>query len=125
VAVAACADFFVWSAIMSDSATVLIVLVTAPSRKEAEQIGQAAVRKKLAACTTIIPSVTSIFRWKGKVEKSRETLLILKTTQRRYAELAKMVRSMHSYEVPEVIALNITQGLPRYIAWVKHETATD
>jgi periplasmic divalent cation tolerance protein len=107
------------------AAKVLIVLVTAPTRKNANQIGQTAVRKKLAACATIVPSVTSIFRWGGKIRNARETLLILKTTQRRYSDLAKMVRSMHSYKVPEVLALNITQGLPPYIAWVRHETATN
>ena len=59
------------------------------------------------------------------MEKSREALVILKTTPRRYAALAKTVRSMHPYEVPEIIALNVTKGLPQYIAWVHQETAID
>lgn len=104
---------------------VLIILVTTPNRRDAVRIGEGAVRKKLAACATIVPAVTSIFRWEESIQKARETLLILKTTDRRYAGLAKMICSMHSYEVPEIIALNISRGLSRYIAWVKQETAMD
>ena len=89
------------------------------------QIAQAVVGKKLAACGNVIPSVTSIFRWKGKIEKSREALLIMKTSQHRYAALQELVRSMHSYEVPEVIVLTVEQGLHPYLAWVLNETATD
>ncbi len=104
---------------------VLVVLITTPNHREAVRIGQAVVRKKLAACANILSSVTSIFRWKGRMEKSREALLIFKTTQRRYDALANVVRSMHSYEVPEIIALDVAKGLPRYIAWVHQETAID
>jgi periplasmic divalent cation tolerance protein len=89
------------------------------------QIAQAVVGKKLAACGNVIPSVTSNFRWKGKIEKSREALLIMKTSQHRYAALQELVRSMHSYEVPEVIVLTVEQGLHPYLAWVLNETATD
>ena len=107
------------------SSRVLLVLVTTSNRREAMQIAQEAVRKNLAACGNIIPSVTSIFRWKGKIEKSREALLIMKTSGRRYAALQELVRSMHSYEVPEVIALTVEQGLHQYLEWVLDETATD
>ena len=107
------------------SSRVLLVLVTTSSRREAMQIAQAVVRKKLAACGNVIPTVTSIFRWKGKIEKSREALLIIKTSERRYAALQELVRSMHSYEVPEVIALTVEQGLHPYLEWVLNETTTD
>jgi periplasmic divalent cation tolerance protein len=109
----------------NSDAQILVVLVTTPSRREAVRIGDAVVKQKLAACANVLSSVTSIFRWKGRIEKSREALLIMKTTPRRYAALANAVRSMHPYEVPEVIALKVTKGLPRYIAWVHHETAID
>lgn len=104
---------------------ILVILITTPSRREAVRIGQAVVKRKLAACANVLSPVTSIFRWKGRIEKSREALLILKTTGRRYAALAKTIGSMHPYEVPEIIALKVTKGLPRYIAWVHRETASD
>jgi periplasmic divalent cation tolerance protein len=103
---------------------VLIVLVTASSRKEAAKIGRAAVKKNVAACVNIVPSVTSIFRWRGEVQSSREALLMVKTSDRRYAALEKLIRSMHSYDLPEIIALNIERGLSQYIAWVQHETTS-
>ena len=106
-------------------AQILVILITTPSRREAVRIGEAVVKKKLAACANVLSPVTSIFRWKGRIEKSREVLLILKTTGRRYAALAKTIGSMHPYEVPEIIALKVTKGLPRYIAWVHRETASD
>lgn|SRR5688572_20917630 len=106
-------------------AQILVILITTPSRREAVRIGQAVVKRKLAACANVLSPVTSIFRWKGRIEKSREALLILKTTGRRYAALAKTIGSMHPYEVPEIIALKVTKGLPRYIAWVHRETASD
>jgi len=101
---------------------VLIVLVMASSRKEAIRIAQAVVKEKLAACVNILSPVTSIFRWKGEVQRSRETLLIVKTTERRYPGLERLMRSLHSYEVPEIVALRIDRGLSQYTAWVEQET---
>ena len=108
----------------ASSRRVLVVFVTTQSRREALRIAKAAVRKKLAACGNVVPSVSSIFRWKG-VQSSREGLLIMKTSARRYPALAKLVQSMHSYEVPEIIALSIDKGLDPYLEWVCKETATD
>jgi len=101
---------------------VLIVLVMASSRKEAIRIAQAVVKEKLAACVNILSAVTSIFRWKGKVQRSREALLILKTTEHRYPNLERSIRSLHSYEVPEIVALRLDKGLSQYTAWVEQET---
>jgi len=101
---------------------VLIVLVTVPSQQEAAKISEAVVNQKLAACVNILPPMTSIFRWQGKVRKSRETLLIIKTTGRRYPRLEEMICSMHSYEVPEIIALKVDKGLNQFIGWVEMET---
>jgi periplasmic divalent cation tolerance protein len=109
----------------ASSRKVLIVLVTTPNRREAVRIANAAVNKKLAACGNVITSVTSIFRWKGQVQNSREVLLMMKTSTRRYSALGKLVRSMHSYEVPEIIALTIEKGFDPYLEWVHQETATD
>ena len=107
------------------SRRVLVVLVTTSNRREAMRIAQAVVKRKLAACANLVPSVTSIFHWKGQVQKSRETLLIMKTSARRYPALADFVRSMHSYEVPEIIAFPIEKGFRPYLEWVHQETATD
>ena len=101
---------------------VLIVFVTASSRREAERIGRAVVTEKLAACVNIIPAVNSIFRWQAKVRKSREALLVLKTTRERYKSLEKAILSQHSYEVPEILAIAVAAGLNQYIGWVREET---
>ena len=103
---------------------VLVVLITTSNRQEAEQIARALVAKKLAACANLVTSVTSIFRWKGKVQKSREALLMVKTSARRYAALERFVRSTHPYEVPEIIAVSVERGLRPYLEWVQNETAT-
>jgi periplasmic divalent cation tolerance protein len=107
------------------SGRVLIVFITTSNRREAVQIAEAAVGKQLAACANVVPSITSIFRWKGRVQKSRETLLMLKTSVRRYRALEQFVHSMHSYEVPEIVAVVVEQGLRPYLGWVRSETATD
>ena len=101
------------------------MLVMTSNRREAGRIAEAAIRSKVAACANLVPSVTSIFRWKGQVQKSREALLIMKTSAHRYPALARLVRSMHSYELPEIIALTVVQGLRPYLEWVHKETATD
>ena len=102
-----------------------MVLITTSNRREAGRIAEAVVTKKLAACANLIPSVTSIFRWKGRIQRSHEALLIVKTSAHRYPALARLVRSMHSYEVPEIIALEVKQGLRPYLEWVQNETATN
>jgi periplasmic divalent cation tolerance protein len=100
----------------------LVVLVTASSEEEAETIGKAMVEETLAACANIIPSVTSIFRWEGKTEREAECLIILKTRRRLLDHLIERVRDLHSYEVPEVIAVPVVGGSEAYLEWVKQET---
>ena len=101
------------------------MLVTTANRREAMRIAKSVVEKRLAACGNVLPSVTSIFRWKGRVQKSGETLLIMKTTSRRYPALQRLIQSMHSYEVPEIIGLTVERGLHPYVEWVHKETAMD
>ena len=86
------------------------------------RISEAVVAKRLAACGNVIPSMTSIFRWKGRVQKSGEALLIMKTTSGRYSALERLIRSMHSYEVPEIIGLTVGKGTRPYLEWVQQET---
>lgn len=101
---------------------VLVILVTTENQEEAARIGEEMVNAKLAACANIISGIQSIYRWKGKVVKAEEVLLILKSTKSRYRALEKAIRAMHSYETPEIIALPIKEGLDQYIGWVKSET---
>jgi periplasmic divalent cation tolerance protein len=97
----------------------IVVLVTCASPKEAVRIARALVECKLAACGNIPATpVRSIYRWKGKVESAKETLLILKTSRRRFAALEREVRRLHSYDVPEIIALPIAAGSRPYLAWI-------
>ena len=101
---------------------VLVILVTAANQEEAVRIGEEVVNAKLAACANIIPGIQSIYRWKGKVAKAQEVLLILKSTKPRYSALEKAIKAMHTYETPEIIALPVKEGLDRYIGWVRSET---
>jgi periplasmic divalent cation tolerance protein len=101
---------------------VLVILVTAINQKEAVRIGEEMVNAKLAACANIIPKIQSIYRWEGKVVKTQEVLLILKSTKVRYCALEKAIKAMHTYETPEIIALPVKEGLDRYIGWVYSET---
>jgi periplasmic divalent cation tolerance protein len=98
-----------------------LVLVTCASSAEAKRIARAVVEQRLAACVNILPgTVSSIYHWKGKVESSRERLLLIKTSQKRLAKLQVAVERLHSYEVPEFIALPIATGSRAYLAWLDH-----
>ncbi len=96
-----------------------IVLVTCGSLTEAKRIARGAVGKHLAACVNIVLSpVESVYTWKGKLEKAREYLLVMKTTAKRLAELEREVGRLHGYDVPEFIALPITEGSTKYLSWL-------
>jgi periplasmic divalent cation tolerance protein len=98
---------------------VIIVLVTCASQREAQKIARALVENRLAACGNIIEShVESIYRWKGKINTACETLLILKTTRRQFAKLEEEIRKLHSYDVPEIIAMPVVAGSAQYLKWV-------
>jgi periplasmic divalent cation tolerance protein len=100
-----------------------IVLVTCGSASEAKRIGRAVVEKKLAACANILPGVESIYRWKRKVERAREALIVIKTTATRLRDLEREVKRLHSYDVPEFIVLRVAAGSQDYLAWVDSSTA--
>jgi periplasmic divalent cation tolerance protein len=97
-------------------------LVTVENQKEAIKIGKGMVNAKLAACANIIPRIQSVYQWKGKVVKGQEVLLILKSTKNRYRALERAIKTMHTYEIPEIIALPVEEGLDQYIKWVQCET---
>jgi len=96
-----------------------MVLVTCGTMAEARRIARGVVEARLAACVNIVGApVESIYRWKGKVEKAREFLLVMKTTAARLAALEREVKRLHSYDVPEFIALGVAAGSRGYLAWL-------
>jgi periplasmic divalent cation tolerance protein len=96
-----------------------IILTTAGNRDEADKISNELVRRELAACVNIIGPMTSVYRWKGKVESAAEFLLIIKTTEDAFEPVKKAVRELHSYEMPEFIELGISRGEGKYLAWLE------
>jgi periplasmic divalent cation tolerance protein len=96
-----------------------IVLVTCASIEEARRIARHVVEQKLAACANIVPRVESIYRWKGKVERAKETLLMIKTTAARLRKLESEVKRLHSYDVPEFVAVPIVAGSQKYLEWLR------
>ncbi len=100
------------------SADAIMVLMTAGSREEAARLADVLVVARLAACVQILPGVESVYHWQGKVERAPEILLLAKTTQENFAALESLVRSLHSYETPEIIALPITEISAPYLEWL-------
>lgn len=96
-----------------------IVLVTCASIAEARKIAHRVVDRKLAACANIVPRVESIYRWKGKVARAKEALLMIKTTAARLHQLENEVKRLHSYEVPEFVAIPIIAGSQQYLDWLR------
>lgn len=103
----------------------IIVLVTTSHRDEANRIADALVTKQLAACVNIVLAIESVYRWEGKVARDQESLMIIKTTEERYAELEGVVKELHSYTTPEVVALKIERGSEQYLKWLRESTAKD
>lgn len=97
-----------------------IVLVTVRTLSEGRRLARTVVKKRLAACVNILLSpVNSIYRWKENVEVTHEYYLIIKTTEQCYAELEREIVRLHSYDVPEILALPISEGLPEYLTWLR------
>jgi periplasmic divalent cation tolerance protein len=97
---------------------VLLALSTFPDAETARRISNQLVTEKFVACANIIPTIESIYRWQGKVEQGNETLVLFKTTAARSAVLQEKLKSLHPYEVPEIIFIPVTAGLPEYLRWV-------
>jgi len=96
----------------------LVVFCTVPTVVEAEKIAASLVADRLAACVNLLPRIHSRYRWKGTVESAEEVLMIIKTAAARYAALERRIKSLHSYEVPEIIALPIFRGSAAYLGWL-------
>ncbi|MEK7666606.1 MAG: divalent-cation tolerance protein CutA [Pseudomonadota bacterium] len=97
-----------------------IVLTTCPDEACAERIARALVEEGLAACVNILLPMRSVYRWKGKIEDATELLLVIKSTVARFPAIRERLRALHPYELPEIIAVPIVDGLPEYLAWLNH-----
>jgi len=102
----------------------ILILCNAPDQACAERIAAALVERRLAACVNILAPCQSVYRWQGQVERATEVPLLIKTTEPCYAGLEAAIRELHPYEVPEIIAIPITAGLPAYLGWLVAETGT-
>jgi periplasmic divalent cation tolerance protein len=100
----------------------IVIYVTTRSVNEAKKIGRALVEEKLAACSNIISPIRSIYRWQGKICDDKEALMILKTKRKLFKQVAARVEKLHSYDVPEIIAMPIIEGSSKYLSWLNKET---
>ena len=103
---------------VSEGGDAIVVLITAASREEADRIARRLVEDRLAACATIVPQVRSLFIWEQKLSQEDEVLLLVRSRRARFAQLAAAVKRLHSYSVPEIIALPVVMGSADYLQWV-------
>ncbi len=96
----------------------VVIFITAGSAEEAERIARRLVEERLAACVNVVPGVTSIYRWEGRVHRDAEVLLIAKTVEANLPKVVRRVKELHSYDVPEVLAVSAVGGSPEYLAWL-------
>jgi len=105
---------------MSETGVVLL-LVTATDRAEAERIGETLVVRRLAACGSVVPMIHSFFHWDGRLQREHEALLLVKTTAEMSAAAQAALKELHSYENPEILEVAVSGGSPEYLAWVASE----
>lgn len=102
---------------------ILMVFVTVPGLKDGNRISKEILTSRLAACVTVIPGVRSMYWWEGRIARAKEAMLVVKTTRPQYRRLERKILELHSYEVPEIVAIPLVAGLTQYIEWVKGEVA--
>lgn len=104
----------------------IVVFITAPALEPAKDIARTLVEERAAACVNILPGIHSVFRWEGEVQSESEVLMVVKTRAGcLHSRLIPLVKQLHPYELPEVIALPITDGLPRYLQWLETEISIE
>ena len=103
--------------------TYILVMITTSSREEAEKIAKTLLEKKLIACANIFGPASSRFWWQGKIDEAEEYVVFMKTEERLFEEVAKHVKRLHSYEIPEIIALPIVKGFKPYLEWISNNLA--
>lgn len=101
---------------------VLIVLTSLPDRESARKLARHMIEQRLAACVNVLSECHSIYRWQGKIESAQEVPVLIKTTAARYSEVERAIQSQHPYELPEIVAVPVSAGLARYLAWIENET---
>ncbi len=101
----------------------IVIFVTASGKKEAKKIAQVLLEHKSAACVNIIENIESFFWWQGKIDTAKESLLVIKSKKSKLAQIIKLVKSVHSYEVPEIIALPIIGGEKKYLGWINESVS--
>ena len=103
----------------------LLCFNTCPDPATAERLATQLVEERLAACVQVLPGLRSVYRWQGALERSEEVLLLIKTTPERYPALQARLPALHPYELPELVAVEASAGLPAYLQWLADETRTD
>lgn len=98
---------------------VRIVFVTGPEAGSLETLGRSLVEERLAACVNVVPGVSSVYRWKGDVQTDSEAIAMIKTTKARMASLRERIADLHPYDVPELLAVSVTEGSEAYLNWVR------
>jgi periplasmic divalent cation tolerance protein len=98
--------------------TCIIIFCTTPSADISTKIAEECIKKRIAACCNIVPGITSVYEWQGKIEKSDEQLLIIKSTEENFKALENTINSLHTYEIPEIIAVKINNGNEPYLKWI-------
>ena len=101
----------------------ILVMTNLPDHESAVTLGQALIEQRLAACVNILAPCTSIYHWGGKTETTNEIPLLIKTQHKLYLALEQAIKQFHPYDIPEIIALPVTQGLPAYLNWIAAETS--
>ena len=104
---------------MSDA---IVVLCTCPDDTCARALAQTLLNEKLAACVNIIPQVTSLYCWQGKMEESQEVQLVIKSRRTLFGVLQQRIQTLHPYEVPEILAMPVLNGSPAYLQWLQEQT---
>lgn len=110
---------------MKQNSSFRIVLVTAPGLKTARQLAKAALTARLIACANLVPKIESHYRWQGKLERSAEVLMVMKTTKARLSALGKLIMTLHPYDTPEIVVVEIAGGARKYLAWLDASCSPD
>jgi periplasmic divalent cation tolerance protein len=105
-----------------DDCDALLILTNLPDRESALRLARTLVERRLAACVNVLGGCTSIYRWQGNMETAEEVPLFIKTRQALYGEVEAAIRSLHPYELPEIVAVSVVRGLSGYLAWLAAET---
>jgi len=103
----------------------LVVITTTETKEDAERLARLLVERELAACVQVLPQITSIYRWQGRIEQAGESLLLIKTTRQAYPRLETAIKENHSYQTPEIIALPVEAGADDYLGWLSASLNTE